>query len=92
MGTNCVFFVAELFWFGYERDSMLCLSGDKDAEVIEAFNTTSRYLDDLLNIDNTNFVCMVSQIYPSELQLNDSVAPFLDIYCIISDVFFFQTL
>ena len=27
--------------------------GDKDPEIIEAFNSTSRYLDDLLNIDNT---------------------------------------
>ena len=45
--------VADLFLFGYERDFILSLSGDKDAEVIEAFHSTSRYLDDLLNIDNT---------------------------------------
>ena len=32
---------------------MLSFSGDKDADVIGAFNSTSRYLDDLLNIDNT---------------------------------------
>ena len=44
------------------------LSSDKDAETIEAFNSTSRYLDDLLNIDNTYFDGMVKQIYPSELQ------------------------
>ena len=43
---------------------MLSLSGDKDAEVIEAFNSTSRYLDDLLNIDNTYFDGMVNNIYP----------------------------
>ena len=43
---------------------------DKDAEIIEAFNLTSRYLFDLLNIDNTYFDGMVKQIYPSELQLN----------------------
>ena len=30
----------------------------------------SRYLDDLLNVDNPNFAQMVSQIYPTELQLN----------------------
>ena len=34
---------------------MLSLSADKDAEIIEAFNSTSRYLDELLNIDNTYF-------------------------------------
>ena len=34
---------------------MLSLSVDTDAKVIEAFHSTSRYLDDLLNIDNTYF-------------------------------------
>ena len=38
--------------------------------VTEAFNSTSRYLDDLLNIDNNFFDSMVNRIYPSELQLN----------------------
>ena len=33
-------------------------------------NTTSRYLDYILNINNVNFDYKVSQIYPSELQLN----------------------
>ena len=36
----------------------------------EAFNSTSRYLADLLNIDNPYFEGMVNQIYPPELQLN----------------------
>ena len=31
---------------------MISLSDDKQADVIKAFNTTSRYLDDILNIDN----------------------------------------
>ena len=34
-------------------DFMMSISADKDTEIIEAFNSTSRYLDDLLNIDNT---------------------------------------
>ena len=34
------------------------------------FNSTSRYLDDLLNIDNPYFEGMVNQIYQPELQLN----------------------
>ena len=49
---------------------MMSLSADKDAEIIEAFNSKSRYLDDLLNIDNTYFDGMVKQIYPAEIQLN----------------------
>ena len=46
---------------------MMTLSADKGAEIIEAFNSASRYLDDLLNIDNTYFDRMVKQIYLSEL-------------------------
>ena len=53
MGTNCAPLVADVFLSCYERDCMMSLSTDKDAEIIEAFNSTSRYLDDLLNIDNT---------------------------------------
>ena len=48
---------------------MLFLSDANQSEVIEAFNSTSRYLDDLLNIDNNFFDNMVNHIYPSELQL-----------------------
>ena len=44
-------------------------------------NSTSRYLDDLLNIDNPYFEGMVNHFYPPELQLNkanisDTEAPF----------------
>ena len=44
---------------------MMSLSADKDAEIIEAFSSTSRYLNDVLNIDNAYFDGMVNQIYPS---------------------------
>ena len=47
---------------------MMYLSDDKQADIIDAFKTTSRYLDDILNIDIFfYFENMVSQIYPSEL-------------------------
>ena len=48
---------------------MFSLSEDNQSCVIEAFNSTSRYLDDLLNIENNFFDSMVNRIYPSELQL-----------------------
>ena len=81
---------ADLFLFCYERDFMMSLSDDKQADVIDAFNTTSRYLDDILNINNVYFENMVSQIYPSELQLNkanasDTEAAFLDLHLSISN-------
>ena len=63
MGTNCAPLVADLVLFCYERDFMLSLSEDNQSGVIEAFNSTSRYLDDLLNIDNNFFASMVNRIY-----------------------------
>jgi hypothetical protein len=53
-----------------ERDFMLSLSENTQQEVISAFNNTSRYLDDIFNLDNSYFDQMVSKIYPTELQLN----------------------
>ena len=45
MGTNCAPLVVDLFLFCYKRDFMMSLSDDKIADMIDAFNTTSRYLD-----------------------------------------------
>ena len=64
---------------------LLFLSDDKQADIICAFNTTSRYLDDILNINN-----MISQIHSSELQFNkastsDTEATFLDLHLSISN-------
>ena len=79
MGTNCAPLVADLFLFCYERDFML-----SQTDIIEAFNSCSRYLDDLLNIDNPYFEQMVGQIYPAGPQLNkanssDTEASFLEL-------------
>ena len=81
MSTNCAPLVAILFLFYYERDFILSLSDNNQTDIIEAFNSTSRYSDDLFNIDNHYFEQMVGQIYPTELQLNkasssDTEAPF----------------
>ena len=92
MGTNCAPLVANLFLYCYERDFMYSLNHDSQADVIEAFNSISRYLDDLLNHGNPYSEGMVNQIYPHELQLNkanttDTEAPFLDLYLSIADGF-----
>ena len=68
------------------------LNHDNQADVIEAFNSTSRYLDDHLNIDNPYFEGMVNQIYPPELQLNkanttDTEAHFLELHLSIANGF-----
>ena len=63
---------------------MLSLSDNNQTDIIESFNSTSRYLDHLLNIDYPYFEHMLGQIYPTELQLNktnssDTEIPFLDL-------------
>ena len=63
---------------------MKSLSPENQADIIEAFSSTSRYLDDLLNIGNIYFEQMINRIYPAELQLNktsstDTEAPFFEL-------------
>ena len=48
---------------------MASFSHHKEAEIIKAFNSTSKYLDDLLDIDNPYFEGMAGRIYPPELQI-----------------------
>ena len=46
MGTNYAPLIADFFFFFYEKDFMLSLSDINQTDIIEAFNSTSRYLDD----------------------------------------------
>lgn len=69
---------------------MLSLCPTTQADIISAFKDTSRYLDDILNMDNPYFERLVHNIYPPELTLNrdnswDTDAPFLDLHLIIID-------
>ena len=93
MGTNCAPLVADLFYTASKEISSI-LNHDNQADVIEAFNSTSRYLDEILNIDliNPYFKGMVNKIYPRELKLNkanttDTKAPFLDLQLSVANEF-----
>ena len=97
MGTNCAPLIVVLFLFCYERDFIASLSDNEEAEIIQAFNFTSRYLDDLLNIDNPYFEGMAGRIYPSELQFNkanasDTEVPFLFTFIYFKRIWFIQIL
>ena len=68
----------------------MSLSGNRQTYIIDAFNTVSRYLNDIFNINNVHFDNIVSQIYLSELKLNkantsDTKATFLDLNLSISN-------
>ena len=52
--------------------------------MIESFNNTSRYLDDILNVGNHFFPYVFHNIYPPQLRLkanvSDTEAAFLDLH------------
>ena len=92
MGTNCAPLVADLFLFCCGGDFMTSLSDVKQAEIIEAFKSTSRCLDDLLNVDNPYFEGVVGRVCPPGLRLSradtaGAEAPFLDLRLSISGGF-----
>ena len=91
MGTNCAPLIADLFLFCYERDFMKKLQNgtvQNSDKLISIFNDNSRYIDDILTIDNPQFLDYVDLIYPQELKLNKAnndskYCPFLDLTIII---------
>ena len=82
----CFFF----YYIWSSGEDLVPVKSIYQADIIEAFNSTSRYLDDLLNIDNVYFDQMLDRIYPTEFQLNrtnssDTEAPFLDLNLCVSN-------
>ena len=66
MDTNCAPLIADLFLYCYERDFMSDLHKSKRHDVIDMFNDTSRYLDDIFTIDNPELEKYIPDIYPAE--------------------------
>ena len=90
MCAGCAPLVAGLFLFCYERDFVGSVSPENQADIIEAFNITSSYLDGFLGVDNVCFGKVVGQICPTGLlfgRANSSGvgAPFLDLNSSFSD-------
>ena len=87
MGTNCAPLIADLFLhyvYCYEKDFMSNLQKSKRFDLIDKFNDTSRYLDDIFTIDYLAFAEHITDIYPREIQLNkantsDTETSFLDL-------------
>ena len=68
MGTDCAPYLANLFLYAYEFDFMNNLI--KNWEILRKFNKCFHYIDDLLSINNDNFMTKwAHKIYPKELSL-----------------------
>ena len=84
IGTNCSQLIADVFLYCYEKDFMPNLQKSKRFDLIDKFNDTSRYLDDIFTIDNPAFPEHILDVYSRELQLNkantsDKETSFLDL-------------
>ena len=85
MGTNCAPLIADLFLYCYESTFMKNLQKNPiHSSLIDVFNSNSRYLDDILTLNNPDFLKFASDIYPKELILNransdNQCCPFLDL-------------
>jgi len=70
MGTDCAPYLANLFLYSYEFDFMNKLLKEKKWPILRKFNKCFRYIDDLLTINNDNFMeKWKHKIYPTELLL-----------------------
>ena len=49
-------FMCVLIEVSFKRIFMMSLSDDMQVDITDAYNTTSRYLDDILNINNVYYM------------------------------------
>ena len=95
MGTDCAPLLANLFLFFYEYKFMK-LKLKQNSQLAKTFSCTFRYIDDLLTLNNPNFVDEIKNIYPTQLELKkttetDSKLSYLDLEINIVDSRFTTT-
>ena len=84
MGTNCAPLLADIFLYSYEAEFIQSLLSNRNKQLASRFNFTYRYIDDVLSINNSEFQNYLGQIYPVELEINettesDTTASYLDL-------------
>ena len=89
MGMCCAPLLANLFLMSYEYEFMRSLAKEKDIH-IQLFNSTFRYIDDLISLNNSVFERYLDRIYPQELSItketqSDKEASYLDLLISVRD-------
>jgi hypothetical protein len=84
MGTNCAPFLTDLFLYSYKADFIQKHLHEKNKHPAVAFNSTFRYINDVLSINTDRFHSYVDFIYPSELEIkytteSSTSASYLDV-------------
>jgi len=72
MGTNCAPLLSDLFLHAYEADILQGLLKIKDRKLAKIFNSSFRYIDDVLSMNNARFGDYLDHIYPNELEAKDT--------------------
>ena len=71
MGTNCAPLLANLLLYSYEVEFLKSMK-KSNKKLAKAFNLTSRYIDDLISINNIRFKQLLKDIYPEELVVSET--------------------
>jgi hypothetical protein len=72
MGMNCAPLLVDLFLYSYEAEFIQKLLHEKKKSLAVAFNSTFRYINSVLSINNDKFHWYVNSIYPNELEIKDT--------------------
>ena len=85
MGTNCAPLLADLFLHSYEAEFIEGLLRNKEKKLARSFNSSFRYIDDVLSLNNPRFGDFLHTIYPKELEIKDTTdssksASYLDLF------------
>ena len=72
MGTNCAPLLADLFLHAYEADVLQGLLKNKERKWAQTFNSSFRYIDYVLSLNNSRFGDYLHRIYPNELEVKDT--------------------
>ena len=72
MGTNCAPLLADIFLYSYEAEFIQSLLSTGRKQLASRINFTYRYVDDVLSINNPQFENYLGQMYPVELEIEDT--------------------
>ena len=85
LGTNCAPLLADLILYAYWADFLPSLLKNEDGKLSQTFNSSFRYIDDVLWLNISQFGDYLHRIYPNSHEVNDATdtkrsASYLDFY------------
>ena len=63
---------ADLFLHAYDADFLQWLLQNNDRKLAQTFNSSFRYIDDVLSLNHSRFDDYLHRIYPNEFEVNDN--------------------